>query len=1830
MIFYIEFVYLNTGPGAATGVHLTQALPDGTGFNSVDSTQGACTLSDSSLDCDLGTLPANASATISVYLSAATEGTLSTLVGVTRQEPDADSSNNSASLLTEVIPLRLLSVVGTIVNEDASVATFEIALDDVLDVPVSFSFATSDGSARGGSDYIRTNGAAVIAPGAIHTFVSVAIVDDQLNEPAEAFALGIFSVTNAFAGDSSALASIMDNDPEPLLLAFDALTRVAVSGSTNVDFKFSLSRPSGYAVSVDFATADGTARSGSDYAPTNGTLTIPVGTTNATLRIPIFSSFPDPTNRFFNLQLSNPSHAGLVRSAAVGTIVGRNSRPMLNVSDASVNEGASGTVNAAFKVTLSFASTTNVTVEYATQGGSATPGVDFISSSGLLTFAPGEALKTILVPVKGDLLDEPDESFSLLLSHWTNALPGITNATGMIVNDDPHPALRIQNITVYSGPSADVDALVPVQLSAPSGRLISVDFHTRNGSAVGGIDYASTNGTLTIPPGATNAVIRLKVMRDQVEPDENFFVDLDNPSNVILDSSSATVSIIHSSDGNGVLDHFEWSSISSPQFSNYPIAVIVSAKDANGQNIASFSGPIDLGAQIVQPPVEATHGTTPSTTPLGTFYQDARSQVVYLASELGGPLQVSALSLDIITPPAQTLSNWTIRMKQTTESTSSLWQTDGWQIVFQDDVTISADGWVTFPFENSFAYDGIKNLLIDFSFNNNSSSFDGQCRAFESLQPRTLVFRSDSSNGNPLSWSGVVPQGFTSTLVPNLRLLPAPVSLPISPVLATQWTNGIWSGSVVIPAVGTNVQLVAKDDDSHLGWSNPFALRVPGDVEVTMNASPVPADLNSVLTWSFTVHNYGPGPRTGVVLSNLLDSATGFLGATSSQGACTWNGQTLRCDLGTLPASATAAVSVQVVTPSTAATVVASAKVSQNETDPDLSNNSAVMSVPVINYPAQVVLTSPGSGAQLNAGYQILLSASASDSLGINRVEFYDGPGLLGQRFQEPYLIPWNNAAAGPHLLKAVAYDNSGQASTSTPVSIVVRGSNHMIYTPPPGNWSYLYGGDAALGGGKGAAVLDGTWDHNNASSEWDGLGRGPGTGSLGGISTDGTALTLEDAVSSNAGTANNRSLYFTRALSDPGVTNPGRMLDDGLTLTFRARLTPSNINPAADMILPNGFGIFKGGKGNFGFRQAGQPGIAAPGLISFSLVQNVEDSSTSNSTIFPSSGLVMNRLNGDLPTNAVDTASRAELTPLWSLAPGSRPYLNNSTTERSIAYNLLTAHLLLVSRAPAVGGLQIPVLSATTGAEVGKLATNGIAGGSGVLNCIGVAADGAIYAANVVAANNSSTAAFRIYRWAYESAMPSVAYSGEVLNGQRWGDTLDVRGSGLDTQIIAGSGPGTNKVVVFTTSNGLTFTPTLLNSVGVVSNGDFRTSIAFGPGNTFFGKQLNGNLLQMSFNLATQTASVLRSFDSTALPVSMAGFGVESNLRLLAGLSPSVAINGIPTLRLYDLDALSPSIANQPMDTENFAVTNVNTGGISGVVFGDNRVFALDANNGLLACDLSMLSGTGNLLPLDPTVFHEFWINIQRNQSPAGNGTHTVSVYTDGAMVPTVFHVTAGSGSDVSATSSASTNFTTSLATSYLALGCPGALETGSIDVDFFGYKPGLFAPATNSPPVLAPIADRTIHAGMTLLVTNQVFDSDSSPGTLTFSLDSGPPGALVGGGSGVFSWTAPDSQIPGTNLVTIRVTDSSPFPLSDTKSFRVIVLGRPRVGAATVSGGSVQLAWSAIPGQRYRVQFKNNLNDAVWQTLSGDILGSGPAAAKTDTSASGSQRFYRIMTVP
>jgi hypothetical protein len=110
-----------------------------------------------------------------------------------------------------------------------------------------------------------------------------------------------------------------------------------------------------------------------------------------------------------------------------------------------------------------------------------------------------------------------------------------------------------------------------------------------------------------------------------------------------------------------------------------------------------------------------------------TGFKKVRSQALYHADELGSkPQVISKLALNIETAPAIEIQNWTIRMKHTmlTEYPTSGAQFDneGWTVVYDANETITGTGWHDFVLQKTFDYDGTSNLLIDFSFDNTTTS----------------------------------------------------------------------------------------------------------------------------------------------------------------------------------------------------------------------------------------------------------------------------------------------------------------------------------------------------------------------------------------------------------------------------------------------------------------------------------------------------------------------------------------------------------------------------------------------------------------------------------------------------------------------------------------------------------------------------------------------------------------------------------------------------------------------------------------------------------------------------------------------------------------------------------------------------------------------------------------------------------------------------------------------------------------------------------------------------------------------------------------------------
>jgi hypothetical protein len=198
-------------------------------------------------------------------------------------------------------------------------------------------------------------------------------------------------------------------------------------------------------------------------------------------------------------------------------------------------------------------------------------------------------------------------------------------------------------------------------------------------------------------------------------------------------------------------------------------------------------------------------------------------------------------------------------MKHTARSNyvgAALWEATGWTVVYQRNTAISRLGWTEFPFSTVFDYNGSNHLLIDFTFNNTSYTFDGDCFSTVTPQARALTFRSDSSNGDPLTWSASSPVPFISSRIPNIRLQPVTAAVPITPGTLGPFMSGTASANVTVPVPGTNVQLIAEDSLGHVGFSERFDVRpanTPVILQITRTGMAVQLTWASIAGQSYRV-----------------------------------------------------------------------------------------------------------------------------------------------------------------------------------------------------------------------------------------------------------------------------------------------------------------------------------------------------------------------------------------------------------------------------------------------------------------------------------------------------------------------------------------------------------------------------------------------------------------------------------------------------------------------------------------------------------------------------------------------------------------------------------------------------------------------------------------------------------------------------------------------------------------------------------------------------------------------------------------------------------------
>jgi hypothetical protein len=377
--------------------------------------------------------------------------------------------------------------------------------------------------------------------------VAVAVAGDATNEYDETLQLVLTNQAPAglvSIADPIGVATVTDDDTPPSVSVADTLHFEGTNNFTLMTFTVTLSAPSGKTVKVDWTTRPGTAAdsgAGADYTPLDPPTPIEFlpGVVSRQVSVQVTGDAVDEDDETFDLVLSNarnnpsppnpasPIEPTIVDATATATIQDDDG-PTANIADVTVNEGEAGTTQtASLVVALSAVSAQDVGVSYTTADDTAKAPDDYaaITSAQSLVIPAGSLTGRIDVTVRGDALDEVDETLKVNLT--TPVHGTITRSTGIVTIKDgtPSPAITVDDVSVLEGTGGTKASKLTARLSTASGRALQVRYTTQDVTATAGVDYLQASDVITFAPGETAKELTIPVATDDaVEEDETFIL----------------------------------------------------------------------------------------------------------------------------------------------------------------------------------------------------------------------------------------------------------------------------------------------------------------------------------------------------------------------------------------------------------------------------------------------------------------------------------------------------------------------------------------------------------------------------------------------------------------------------------------------------------------------------------------------------------------------------------------------------------------------------------------------------------------------------------------------------------------------------------------------------------------------------------------------------------------------------------------------------------------------------------------------------------------------------------------------------------------------------------------------------------------------------------------------------------------------------------------------------------------------------------------------------------------------------------------------------------
>lgn len=443
-----------------------------------------------------------------------------------------------------------------VVEDSGGSASFDVILSTPLGHDVVVTYETANGNAVAGTDYTATSGTVTIPAGQTVRPVTVPVRSDALDEVDEYFFLLITNVDGVDTGRAAGQVYIADDDAAPnVRLGAVTVTEGNAGSSVTANMPVTLSAVSARRVTVGWTTVDVTAVAPADYTAASGTVTINPGSTSATIPVVVKGDNVDEPNETLTVNVTSVSN-GFGPAVGGAVRITDDDVAALSVGDASVAEGTGTDTAVVFPITLTSASSGDVSVTFTPANARAVSPADYSGTPVQVVIPSGSTSATLRIPVVGDAIDEVDETFRVTATGLTgpaSIADGV--AVGTIVDDDLPPVVHVTSGRALEGNGSGGGGSFPTPnnvlaftaaLSGPSGKPVSVVYRTANVSATAAVDYtAIPNTTLTFAPGETTKTINVEILGDlHHEPNEQLKVILATPTNATIGTAQASGTIV--------------------------------------------------------------------------------------------------------------------------------------------------------------------------------------------------------------------------------------------------------------------------------------------------------------------------------------------------------------------------------------------------------------------------------------------------------------------------------------------------------------------------------------------------------------------------------------------------------------------------------------------------------------------------------------------------------------------------------------------------------------------------------------------------------------------------------------------------------------------------------------------------------------------------------------------------------------------------------------------------------------------------------------------------------------------------------------------------------------------------------------------------------------------------------------------------------------------------------------------------------------------------------------------------------------------------------------